>query len=130
MAWLAASSATRGGAFMANHECRACGAPVRPVIDGDGIWRRVEYAAPQGDAAPPKEESKMSDVMTPIAKDDPRWVAWNRYKASPEFANTRRWPVTDPETYIDGALWAAFIEGWGVSSSGSAPEPQNEPRTP
>jgi hypothetical protein len=71
-----------------------------------------------------------------LAKDDPRMVAWDAYKASDDYANSRRWalriapmiqggdpdgdrkrecelmPYTQREQHVDGSLWAAFIVGW------------------
>lgn len=74
--------------------------------------------------------------MSPLAKDDPRMLAWEAYKATEDFANSLYWATTDTmmrqgtaaEHGIDtranvatsemkaeraqGSLWAAFIAGW------------------
>lgn len=47
---------------------------------------------------------------TPIAKDDPLMKAWEAYKATDDFANTRHWALKEPHT--EGSLWAAFMAGW------------------
>lgn len=50
------------------------------------------------------------DIMAPLPADDPRLKAWEAYKATPEYANTRRWAVHYDHT--EGSLWAAFLAGW------------------
>jgi hypothetical protein len=52
----------------------------------------------------------MSGPMTPVAKDDPLMIAWEQYKATPEYINTRKWALYIE--HVDGSLWAAFMEGW------------------
>jgi hypothetical protein len=47
---------------------------------------------------------------TPIDKTHPLWIAWEKYKTSDEYANTRRWALV--EAHVDGSLWASFCEGW------------------
>lgn len=47
---------------------------------------------------------------TPVGADDPRMLAWNAYKATPEYANTRKWALH--EEHVDGSLWAAFFAGF------------------
>jgi phosphate-selective porin len=37
-------------------------------------------------------------------------VAWQSYRLTDDYANTRRWALED--AHVDGSLWAAFIEGW------------------
>lgn len=48
--------------------------------------------------------------QTPMAKDDPRLVAWESFKQTEEFANARRWAAHDE--HLDGSLWALFLAGW------------------
>jgi hypothetical protein len=36
--------------------------------------------------------------------------AWEAYKLTDEYANTRRWALH--EQHVDGSLWAAFVVGW------------------
>ena len=45
-----------------------------------------------------------------MSDDDPCMIAWNAYKASDDYANTKRWAVNQEN--VDGSLWAAFLEGW------------------
>ena len=58
---------------------------------------------------------------TPVSPDDPRKIAWDAYKATPEYANSRKWALHGVpndenrwlhESYVDGSLWAAFIAGF------------------
>jgi hypothetical protein len=49
-------------------------------------------------------------AMAQVPKDSPLMKAWERYKASDEYENTRRWALHDK--HVDGSLWAAFVEGW------------------
>jgi hypothetical protein len=56
----------------------------------------------------------MPNLNTPYPPDDPVMVAWKAYKASEEFANTRRW-ATNPE-HTDGSLWAAFRAGFDAAT--------------
>lgn len=53
------------------------------------------------------------DTQTPLSSDDPRLIAWNLYKASEAFQNTRKW-ATYPEN-VDGSLWAAFLAGYAAA---------------
>lgn len=48
-------------------------------------------------------------VMMALPADDPRMKAWEAYKATPEYANTRKWALH--EAHVEGSLWAAFLEG-------------------
>ena len=47
---------------------------------------------------------------SPVPTDAPLMKAWETYKASEEFQNTRRWALH--EEHVEGSLWAAFLEGW------------------
>jgi hypothetical protein len=59
----------------------------------------------------------MSDAQQPCPPDHPLMVAWEKYKAAPEFANTKQWAQNlnyickNPDS-VDGNLWAAFVQGW------------------
>jgi hypothetical protein len=57
----------------------------------------------------------MTDVMAALAKDDPRLIAWEAYKATPEYQNTRNWALH--EQHVDGSLWAAFLAGFDRSTN-------------
>lgn len=74
-------------------------------------------------------------VETPVPDNDPLMIAWEAYKRTEEFANSKRWAMriapfvqaSDPELdakreqelmprdqrsdLVDGALWAAFCAG-------------------
>jgi hypothetical protein len=52
----------------------------------------------------------MSSLMTPVPEGDPLRVAWDKYKATADYQNTRKWAL-DPD-HVDGSLWAAFVAGW------------------
>jgi hypothetical protein len=49
-------------------------------------------------------------VQSPVPADDPLMVAWTAYKATEEYANTKKWATSPQDT--DGSLWAAFVEGY------------------
>ena len=54
--------------------------------------------------------SQDSKVMTKIADDHPMKVAWDFYKETDDYANTRKWALQ--EEHVDGSLWTAFCVGW------------------
>ena len=54
-------------------------------------------------------------AMAPVPKDDPLMIAWEAYKATDEYANTRHWALKD--AHVDGSLWAAFSEGFNTQRS-------------
>jgi len=45
-----------------------------------------------------------------IPKDHPCKIAWNSYKETDEYKNTRKWALHDE--HVDGSLWAAFENGF------------------
>jgi hypothetical protein len=49
-------------------------------------------------------------AMAPVPEDHPLMIAWNAYKATDDFANTRKWAAQDQ--HLDGSLWAAFEQGY------------------
>ena len=53
-------------------------------------------------------------VDAPVPKDSPMMLAWERYKATSEYANTRNWALH--EAHVDGSLWAAFCEGFRMAT--------------
>lgn len=59
----------------------------------------------------------MSGVTAPVPNDHPLMEAWEAYKATPEFGNTKQW-AAHPE-HLLGSLWAVFDAGWnaGVAAS-------------
>lgn len=52
-------------------------------------------------------------TMTPCPANDPRMIAWTKYKATEEYANVLNW--AHHEEHTEGSLWAAFIEGFAVA---------------
>lgn len=48
-------------------------------------------------------------TQAPLPKNHPLVIAFEKYKATPEYANTRRWALHD--AHVDGSLWAAFSAG-------------------
>lgn len=55
-------------------------------------------------------------VMAEIPRGTPQRDAWEEYRLTPEYANTRSWAVKQPEQSVDGSLWAAFNRGWELAS--------------
>lgn len=49
-------------------------------------------------------------VQAQVPNDHPLMIAWNAYKATDDYANTRKWAVY-PE-HVEGSLWAAFSQGF------------------
>lgn len=50
--------------------------------------------------------------MTEVLKGSPVFVAWEAYKVTPEYENTKKW--AGDERHVEGSLWAAFIAGFGA----------------
>jgi hypothetical protein len=48
--------------------------------------------------------------MSAVPKGHPLIVAWDAWKQTDGFANTRKWAHV--EEHLEGSLWAAFMEGW------------------
>jgi len=72
-----------------------------------------------------QETASMNEnTQAPVPSDHPLMKAWEAYKATADYANTRKWALTIPShTYIDGSLWAAFERGWRVACSpGGTPQ--------
>ena len=66
--------------------------------------------------------------MTPVPEAHPMLVAFREYKESDRYEYTREW-AGNPD-YVDGALLAAFSEGYIAASLDSAilPQPETEPK--
>ena len=60
----------------------------------------------------------MSYAMSPVPADHPLMIAWEAYKATDEFSNTRTWASVPEGT--DGSLWACFVAGYNAGLSGQA----------
>lgn len=59
-------------------------------------------------------------TMTPVPESHPLMVAWNAYKATDEYANTKKWALH--EQHVEGSLWAAFMAGFNASSERTQPD--------
>lgn len=53
-------------------------------------------------------------VQAACPSDHPLMIAWSAYRATPDFANTKRW-AAHPE-HVDGSLWAAFVAGFNAAN--------------
>ena len=69
-------------------------------------------------------------VMVALPENDPTMIAWNKYKATDEFANTKKWAAY-PQ-HVEGSLWAAYLQGRNDALSGlessAPPLPAAHPR--
>lgn len=68
------------------------------------------------------EKSDTPEAMRPVPQNAPVLRAWNIYKQSADYANTRKWAKHDE--HVDGSLWAAFYAGYfacAVAESAQAP---------
>lgn len=54
-----------------------------------------------------------SGVMAPLPKDDPMLIAWEEYKATEDYANTKKWAADSGQ--VDGSLWTVFMQGYIAS---------------
>lgn len=52
-------------------------------------------------------------TATLLPADHPLRRAWEAYKASDDYPNTRRWALVD--AHVDGSLWAAFAAGFDAA---------------
>lgn len=53
-------------------------------------------------------------AMTPVPKDHPLMRAWEAYRQTEDYANTKGWALHEP--HVDGSLWAAFERGWRAAN--------------
>lgn len=92
----------------------------------------------------------MSEMMQ-IADDHPVKRAWDKYRETNEFANSKRWalriapmvqsgpmedrrrkrqcdimPLEQREMHVEGALWAMFFAGWIAALEHDRPPPVGE----
>lgn len=58
-------------------------------------------------------------TQAPVPKDHPLMIAWEAYKSSDDYRNTKRW-AAHPE-HIEGCLWAAFVSGFVANIVREAP---------
>lgn len=66
----------------------------------------------------------MSDIVA-VPKDSPLMVAWEKYKASEDFAGARQWMIKSvmagDSVTIDGQFWGAFMSGFIAGSGVNGP---------
>lgn len=55
-------------------------------------------------------QAQAMNVQAEIQKGHPMRDAWEVYRATPQYANTRAWALK--EAHVDGSLWAAFVAGY------------------
>ena len=71
-------------------------------------------------------------VSSPVPDNDPRMIAWNAYKATDDYANTVKWALdTDVQNnlrqqYVEGSLWASFIQGFEAGGTAQATPREDE----
>lgn len=53
-------------------------------------------------------------AMVALSKDDPRIVAWERYRATPDYGVSFRWAQF--EEHREGSMWAAFLAGYETAA--------------
>ena len=51
-----------------------------------------------------------TEAMGEVPLSDPMRAAWERYKLTDMYANSRKWAAH--EEHVDGSMWAAFVEGY------------------
>lgn len=62
-------------------------------------------------------------VTKQIAEDHPLKKAWDAYRQTDDFANSRKW-ANQPE-HVDGSLWAMFMTGWMMATERAASQYEN-----
>lgn len=74
--------------------------------------------------------------MAPVPEDHPLMVAWNAYKATDDYANSRKWAIhrnhADDEQYVqwvEGSLWAAFMAGFNAGLGHNQPPTKRQTRS-
>lgn len=80
----------------------------------------------------------MGNASAELPLSDPMRQAFEKYKATSEYANSKHWalrvahmsqvgedrsavcdlmPLEQRSRYVDGSLWAAFVEGWNAAKA-------------
>lgn len=67
------------------------------------------------------EKSDTPEAMRPVPQNAPVLRAWNIYKQSADYANTRKWAKHDE--HVDGSLWAAFYAGYFACAVAESAQP-------
>lgn len=52
-------------------------------------------------------------TSTPLPKDHPLIIAWEAHRKTEEYANSKKWALTND--HVDGSLWALFAAGWNAA---------------
>lgn len=55
------------------------------------------------------------NAQSQVPADHPMIIAWELYKGTEDYTNTRKWAAIDE--HRDGSLWAAFVEGWNAAAA-------------
>lgn len=50
-----------------------------------------------------------------VSADHPMLIAWEQYKQTSDYANTKKWAAHDE--HVDGSLWASFVQGYNAALS-------------
>ena len=73
-------------------------------------------------------------TSAPLPDNDPRVIAWNAYKATDDFANTRKWALDTNvqnnlrQQYVEGSLWASFLYGFEAGGAAQVTPREDELR--
>lgn len=61
--------------------------------------------------------------MSPLPKNHPIMLAWDRYKSTDDYANSFRW--AGHEEHRAGSMWTAFLAGFNAATppAQTAPDP-------
>ncbi len=51
-------------------------------------------------------------VETALPENHPIMLAWNEYKLTDGFENTKKWAMY--EDHVEGSLWTAFVAGYNA----------------
>lgn len=62
-------------------------------------------------------DERSGGAQSPVSPEHPLMRAWDAYKASESYANTRKWLTQGSPSGGDGELWAAFEMGWRAALS-------------
>lgn len=60
-------------------------------------------------------------VSTPVPENDPLMIAWNAYKETEEYANTKKRYGKLPQS-ADGSIWASFMAGFNAGRTPTEPK--------
>ena len=52
----------------------------------------------------------MSNTSTPLPKDSPIIIAWENFKQTDDYQNSKR--LASNEKHVEGSLWHMFLMGW------------------